>query len=590
MIPVALHDLLAAIALAADPDGTTPFEPVAPTSNAAHGDYQWNFAFRLAKAQRRSPRAVAEALVGQIVHPLVRKAEIAGPGFINLTLDDVELARLLASQAADPALGLPQIGAGQTVVIDYSSPNVAKRMHIGHMRSTHIGNALYRLHKAAGYTTIGDNHIGDWGTQFGKLIYAWNHWRDNAAYLADPIGELERIYVKFGEETRRPDPEQGEPPDSPEVAAHKLALSAEARAETLKLQKGDAENLALWRQFMDVSMAEFNAVYSRMNVQFDVTMGESAYKDMTDDVVARLKHDGIAEQSEGAWIVRFEEPSLKNSPVIVQKRDGASNYTTTDIAAMQYRIEHWNPSRIVIVTDGRQQLVFNQLFAIARRQGVTVDLVHAWFGTLVLPEGAMSTRKGNIIRLVDLFDEAVARARLKVEELEAQRAERGQEAFLTDAQKDDIADAVGMGAVRYADLSQHPQTDVTFSWDRMLALEGNTAPYLLYSYARLVTLLARAEEPADPAAVRLVDPLERELALSVLRTPEAALAALRSARPNLLADHLYDLSGRINRVHHDLPVLKGGEFRGSRLALLDAARRALRTGLEWLGLRVIDRM
>ncbi len=566
MIPVLLHDILAAVAAKADPEGTTPLEPVAPTGNPAHGDYQWNFAFRLAKVRRQNPRAVAESLVAQIHHPLIQKVEVMGPGFINLYFDDAELARVLALQAATPAIGLPQIGAGQTVIIDYSSPNVAKRMHIGHMRSTHIGNALYRLHKAAGYLTIGDNHIGDWGTQFGKLIYAWNHWRDDGAYAADPIGELERLYVKFGE--------QGKLPENAE-------LIVAARAETFKLQKGDPTNVGLWQQFMDVSMAEFKSVYARMGVEFDVTLGESAYKDMTDGIVERLKRDGIAEPSEGAWIVRFEDPSLKNSPVIVQKRDGASNYTTTDIAAMQYRMERWNPDRIIIVTDMRQQLVFNQLFAISRRMGVAAELVHAWFGMLVLPEGAMSTRAGNIIRLVDLFDEAVARARAIVDT----RAPH-----LSDDERANIADAVGMGAVRYADLSQHPQTDVTFSWDKMLSFEGNTAPYLLYSHARCVTLLARAEETPDPGAIRLEHPLERELALAVLRTPEAALTALKTSRPNLLADHLYDLSNRVNRVYHDLPVLTGGEFRASRLAQLDVARQALRTGLEWLGLRVIDRM
>ncbi|MSP56544.1 MAG: arginine--tRNA ligase [Myxococcales bacterium] len=586
MIPHLLTDLLAGIAEQADPERTTPLEPVAPTGNAAHGDYQWNFAFRLAKARKQNPRAVAESLVGQLVHPLIQRAEVMGPGFINLTFDDEVLARLIGEQAATPRLGLPQVGAGKTVVIDYSSPNVAKRMHIGHMRSTHIGNALYRLHLAAGYRTIGDNHIGDWGTQFGKLIVAWRTWRDDAGYAADPIGELERLYVKFGEEVR-PLNKDG-PADPPDVAAGKQELVAAARAETLKLQKGDPDNMALWQQFMDVSMGEFNAVYARMGVRFDVTMGESAYRDLTDGVVERLKRDGIAEASEGAWIVRFEEPSLKNSPVIVQKRDGASNYTTTDLAAMQYRVEHWRPDRIIIVTDMRQQLVFNQLFSIARRTGVTAELVHAWFGMLVLPEGAMSTRAGNIIRLVDLFDEAVSRARAIVDAREL--AKPPDAPRLPDVERAVIAEAVGMGAIRYADLSQHPQTDVTFSWDKMLAFEGNTAPYLLYSYARCVTLLARAGETPDPGAIHLGHPLERELALSILRTPEAALAALTNSRPNLLADHCYDLSNRINRVYHDLPVLTGGDARASRLGLLDCARRALGTGLDWLGLTVIDRM
>ncbi len=564
MIPTLLHDMFAAIAAAADPDGTTPLEPVAPTGNPAHGDYQWNFAFRLAKARKQNPRALAESLAGQIQHPLIRKVEVMGPGFINLTFDDQVLARVLADQAAATSLGLPQIGAGKTAVMDYSSPNVAKRMHVGHMRSTHIGNALYRLHGAAGFNVIGDNHIGDWGTQFGKLIVAWKSWRDDAAYAVDAIGELERLYVLFG--TR---------------AKEDVGLGDVARAETVKLQRGDPENLALWQQFMDVSMAEFNAVYARMGVQFDVTLGESAYRDDTDRVVEELKAAGIAEPSEGAWIVRFEEPSLKNSPVIVQKRDGASNYTTTDLACMQYRIARWNPDRIVIVTDMRQQLVFNQLFAIARRMGITVELTHAWFGMLVLPEGAMSTRAGNIIRLVDLFDEAVARARAIVDE---------RNPTLSDAERAHIAEAVGMGAIRYADLSQHPQTNITFSWEKMLSFEGNTAPYLLYSHARCVTLLAKADEVPDPAALRLDHPLERELGLSILRTPEAALAALTHARPNLLADHLFDLANRIHRVHHDLPVLKGGEYRASRIALLDLARRALSTGMGWLGLPILDRM
>lgn len=578
MIPALLADTLAAIAASADPEGTTPNELVAPTGNPAHGDYQWNFAFRLAKARKENPRALAESLaakINQLHHPRIRKAEVAGPGFINLFLDNAALAGTLKEQREAPQLGLPQGGSGKTVVIDYSSPNVAKRMHIGHMRSTHIGHALDRLHRAAGYNVIADNHIGDWGTQFGKLIVAWRYWHDGAAYATDAIGELERLYVLFGTRSKLAED------DGDETKTSKQALIEAARTETVKLQKGDPDNLALWQQFMDVSMAEFNTVYARMGVKFDVTLGESHYRDMTDKVVEDLRRDGIAEASEGAWIVRFEENSLKNSPVIVQKRDGASNYTTTDLACLRYRIAQWNPDRILIVTDMRQQLVFNQLFAIARRWNIQTELIHTWFGMLVLPEGAMSTRAGNVIRLVDLFDEAVSRARAIVDE---------KAPHLPDAERADIADAVGIGSIRYADLCQHPQTDVTFTWEKMLSFEGNTAPYLLYSYARCCSLLAKAGESPDILAIRLDHALERELALSILRLPESALAALNLSRPNLLADQIYDLANRVNRVYHDLPVLTGGDARASRLALLDCARNALRTGMEWLGLRVIDRM
>lgn len=562
MIPDLLRAITAEVARSVDPD--FPDEPITPTNDARFGDYQWNWAFRLAKARKQNPRALAESLAPRLQHPAIRKVEVAGPGFINLFLDDAWLAASVAAQVDAPTLGIAQEGRGRTVIIDFSSPNVAKRMHIGHMRSTHLGHALDRLHRAAGWNVIGDNHIGDWGTQFGKLIVAWRSWRDDAAYAEDPIGELERLYVLFG---RRAD-------DDP-------SLEDAARAETLKLQRGDPENTALWTQFLAVSMAEFETVYRRMGVTFDVVLGESFYRDMTEAVVAGLLADGVAERSEGAVIVRFDEPSLKDHPFVVQKKDGASNYATTDLAAIRYRTATWNPDRLLYVTDMRQQLHFQQLFAVARRWSVRAELVHAWFGMLVLPEGGMSTRKGNVIRLVDLFDEAVARARRVVD---------AKSPDLPEAERAAIAEAVGVGAVRYADLSQHPQTNVTFDWDRMLSLDGNTAPYLLYSHARCASLLARAGEAADLATLRVAEPAERELLLTLARYPEAVAAALRSYRPNLLADHLFEVANRYNRFYHDLPVLQGGAERASRLALVEATRRVLRHGMERLGLQVLDRM
>lgn len=555
MIPARLRPLLAAAAATVAPDAEV--DDLVPTGNPAHGDYQWNFAFRTAKAMRQNPRALAEKLAPLLVDPALAKVEVAGPGFLNLTLDTGWLAAHVAAAASETQRGIPQDGAGRTVVIDYSSPNVAKRMHIGHMRSTHIGHALDRLHRAAGWTVIADNHIGDWGTPFGKLIVAWNKWRDEAAYAADAVGELERLYVKFNNDA------------TPE-------LEDEARAETAKLQRGDATNLALWEEFKRVSLAEFDEVYRRMGVRFDEVLGESAYQPFLAETAEALVSSGVAEESEGALIVREG-----GNVLVVRKKDGAATYGLTDIACVRYRMRRWSPSRIIYVVGSPQQLHFQQVFGAVRRLGVDVELVHAHFGTLVLPEGAMSTRKGNVIRLVDLLDEAVRRARAVVD---------AKSPDLPEADRAAIAEAVGVSAIRYADLSQHPQTNVTFEWDRMLSLEGNTAPYLLYSHARCASLLAKAGEAPDLGAIVAGHPLERELLLALARTPEAAVAATRTGRPNLLADHLYDVANRLNRFYHELPVLTGGEARASRLAMVEATRRVLRHGCELLGLTVLERM
>lgn len=566
MIPTLLAPLVAAIAHSVDPSAEP--DPLVPTQNPVHGDYQWNFCFRVAKERKQNPRALAESVVGQFVHPAIVRAEVAGPGFINLFLDDRWLEDAVRAQVASPAMGVPQAGAGKTVVVDFSSPNVAKRMHIGHMRSTHIGHALYRLHLAAGWTVVGDNHIGDWGTPFGKLIVAWERWRDEAAYAADPVGELERLYVQFGNESKA-DPELG------------VVLGDLARARTVALQSGDPEITGLWKRFLADSLAEFETVYRRMGVRFDVVLGESTYQPLLDGVVQDLLASGSAELSDGAVITRFPEADLKDHVAVIRKGDGAATYATTDLACMRYRIDRWHPDRIVIVTDMRQQLHFRQLFAVARRWGIAIELQHAWFGMLVLPEGAMSTRQGNVIRLVDLLDEAVARARAVVD---------SKSPDLPEADRAAIAEAIGVGAIRYADLSQHPQTNVTFQWDRMLALDGNTAPYLLYSHARCASLLAKAGEPPDLNALRVGHPAERALLLALARYPEAVSGALSSYRPNLLCDHLYEVATRFNRFYHELSVLTGGDDRAARLALVEASRRVLRHGATVLGLTVLDRM
>jgi arginyl-tRNA synthetase len=572
MIPALLRP--AALAAASSVDAADDVDVLVPTNNPAHGDYQWNFAFRLGRARRENPRALAERLVPYFVsHPAVAAAEVAGAGFLNLRLRDTWLAEALAAQAADPAGAITRSGAGKRAVIDFSSPNVAKRMHVGHMRSTHLGHVMVLVHRAAGWDVVGDNHIGDWGTPFGKLIVAWELWRDEAAYAEDPVGELERLYVRFGEETAVT------PLASAERVAAAQALGDRAREETAKLQRGDPRNRALWEDFRARSLAEYEGVYRRMGVHFDVVLGESEYGPMTDTVVDELVRDGIAEVSEGAVIVRVGEQVS-----VVRKKDGAATYTATDLACVRYRRDRWNPDRMLYITDARQHQHFMNFFAVAARWGLTCDMVHMGFGMLKLPDGAMSTRKGNVIRLVELLDEAVARARAVVDE---------KSGSLPEAERAAIAEAVGVGAVRYQDLVQSPTTDITFDWRKMLAMDGNSAPYLLYTRARAASILRRAADdggaPAAPVAT-LTHPLERDLALALLRIPEAVEATLRAAAPNLLAEAAYRACEAFNRFYYELKVLEEPEHRGSRLALVGAADRVLVHTFGVLGLRALERL
>lgn len=564
-----LTELVSAAAVAAGL-GEDRAEPAIPTGNAAHGDYQSNHAFRMAKARKMNPRAVAESVRAALpAHPAIDRVEVAGPGFLNFFLNDAWLADHLRLQAEDPHGGIPQTGAGRAVVIDYSSPNVAKRMHVGHMRSTLIGNALDRLYRAAGWSVVADNHIGDWGTQFGKLIVAWHRWLNAEEFEADPIGELERLYVLFGNQS------------TPE-------LDDLARAETAKLQRGDAENRALWTHFIQVSLAEFNRVYARLGVAFDEVLGESAYNDALPGLVQGLLDSGVAVESDGAVVIKFDEAAgkgLNDTVLVIRKADGAFLYGTTDLATIQYRMNRWAPERCVYVTDTRQQLHFKQVFTVARQvfPGCP-ELIHTWFGMLKLPEGQMSTRVGNVIRLVDLLDEAVRRARAVVDE---------KSPHLPEEQRAAIAEGVGLGAIRYADLSQNPQSDVTFEWDKMLSFDGNTAPYLMYSYARCRSLQAKGEvEAPTVSGLAASHPLERELLLLLARVPEMVGVALEASRPNLLCDHLFATANAVNRVYHELPVLgaETPELRASRLALIEASARVLRRGLDLLGVPVLERM
>ena len=542
---------------------------VVPTTDAAFGDYQCNAAMSAAKLLKMKPRDVAQTVVDRAKLPdSVAKLDIAGPGFLNIHLSSDWLARRLEAVQADTRLGVPAAGQGKTVILDYSSPNVAKPMHIGHIRSTVIGNSLDRMHRFLGWRVIADNHLGDWGTQFGLLILGFRTFADAAAYEASPIEELERVYVASYN--------RGKEDENWKNAA---------RAELVKLQQGDAENRKLWESFIEHSMREFDRIYARLGVKFDLVRGESYYNDKLAGVVALLMEKGLAEEDAGALIVKLEAEKL--TPCLVRKSDGGYNYATTDIATVLGRTEEFKPDAVVYDTDERQQLHFKQFFTVCRKLGVTTKLQHVWFGLMRLPEGTFSTREGNVIKLDRLLDEAESRALAMVQQTSPTMAPE---------QQREVARAVGLGAVKYADLSQNPQSLVTFSWDKALALDGNSAPYLQYACARIASVQDKYRERfpgGEPTAhpIKLADPIERTLGIKLLRFPDVLERAAENFRPSQLADYLFDLAQAYSSFYQNLPFLKADEgVRESRVRLCDVTARTLRRGLDLLGIETPARI
>jgi len=555
------------------------------------GDLQISECLSLAKKLKRPPRELADAVARALDgHEALARVEVAGAGFVNLHLRDEWIGRRAAARLGDQRLGLREIGAGRRVVIDFSSPNVAKPMHIGHIRSTIIGDAIRRVLAALGYDAIADNHLGDWGTQFGKLIVAYRRWLDEAAYIKDPVAELLRLYIRFVAEEKRErealtgtKAQTAETDDDEEVAGPAPPILVEARNELVKLQQGDPDNHALWRKFIADSRHAFEEVYARLGVRFDYWLGESTYNDLLPTVVAELRRRAIAVESRGALVVLFDEAE-KLPPFIVQKSDGGYNYATTDIATLALRIGLFGASRVIIVTDERQQLHFRQLFAVARRMGVEVPLEHVWFGLMRMAEGVIKTREGNVIHLSDFLDEAERRATLAAAEHNPELDESGRR---------EVGRVVGIGAVKYNDLSRDRQSIVTFAWDKALALDGNTAPYLQYAYARIRSILRKAEvAPAADAAIEWALPVERDLAKRILAYPEAVESVARTCRPHLLCDYLYELATAFSAFYQAAPVLKAESpsLRASRLALTELTARVLRAGLALLGIEVLERM
>ncbi len=542
---------------------------VAPTTDAAFGDYQCNAAMALAKVLRKPPREVAQAVVARAALPeCIEKLDIAGPGFINLFLKPSWVAKRLEAIQQDERLGVPQPGAGRTIVMDYGGPNITKPLHIGHLRSHNIGSTLDRFYRFLGFRVIADNHLGDWGTQFGITIMGYRQFGDPARMETHPLEELERVYVKSYEKGQTDE-----------------AWKDQCRRELVKLQAGDEENLKLWRQFVQLTLSEIGRMYKRLGISYDLVRGESHYNDRLDATVRRLQERGLATESEGATVVFLEDEKL---PVcIVRKSDGGFNYATTDLATVASRVEEFSPERILYVTDERQQTHFKQIFAICRKLGYTTRMDHVWFGLMRLPEGTFSTREGNVIKLERLLDEAETRA---LDVVNASSPE------MDPAQQKEIARAVGIGAVKYADLSQNPQSVVTFTWEKALSLEGNSAPYLQYACARIASVQDKYRERfpgGDPMKFPVVlgDPLEKKLAARLLRFPDVLARAADAYRPNTLADYLFDLAQVYSTFYQTIPFLKADEgVRESRVRLCDVVAKTLRRGLNLLGIETPDRI
>ncbi len=551
-----------------------------PATDAKFGDFQCNDALAAAKTLHMPPRKIAEAVFARLEADrpaFVAKLELAGPGFLNITVSPDWIAARLAALSADAHAGIPQTGAGRRVVIDYSSPNAAKQMHIGHIRSTVIGNAIDRIYRALGYEVIADNHLGDWGTQFGILIKGYRELltqeeRDNLT-----VANLEKCYVLSAAKAKEED------------GAWKEAC----KAELVKLQQGDADNLALWKRFIDISIGEFDRMYAKLGVKFDTYRGESYYNDTMPGVVAKLQEMGLAVESEGALIVNLEAEKL--GVAIVRKSDGGYNYTTSDLACVKSRVEEYSPERIIYVTDARQQLHFKQWFSIAAKMGYSgVKLVHVPFGLMSFQGKAISTREGNLIKLDELLAEAVRRALEIVKSRTTTGASGGPEPLPKDAADSQLAlaQSIGYGAVKYTDLSHDPITDIDFSWDKALALEGNSGPYLQYAYARVCSLLDKAGNPdLSGAAFACAEPAEKQLALQLLQFGPTVLRAAECYKPSVLADYLFQTAQLYSSFYQRSPILKSEPaVRDARLRLCALFGTVLSTGLHLLGIETPNRI
>jgi arginyl-tRNA synthetase len=543
-------------------------EPIAVSeaTKPEFGDYQFNGAMALSKQLRKNPREIAQQIVDAIdTTGMIAKVEIAGPGFINLWIDTAWMATQLQSILAEDRLGIKSSTQGTKTVVDYSSPNMAKQMHVGHLRSTIIGDTLATLFDFLGDEVIRQNHIGDWGTQFGMLI-AYLEESGEDAYSS--LGDLEQFYkdakVKFDSD-----------PDFADTA----------REYVVKLQGGDTHCRKLWQQFIDVSLGHCEEVYGTLGIGLhrEDVRAESSYNEVLPTIVEALKSQELIVESDGAQCVFMESSEI---PLIIQKRDGGFLYATTDLAAIRYRAQERGAQRISYVVDARQAGHFRQVFDAARRAGFVGDdvlLEHVSFGMMLDKSGRpFKTRDGGTVKLIDLLDEAVIRAKTMIEERGTQEADKVEQ----------VAQIVGIGAVKYAELSVNRESNYIFDWDKMLSFEGNTSLYLQYAYARIQSIFRKHNAPLEGKII-VGDTLEGRLAVMLLRFEDVLQGASRESMPHYITSYLYELTTLFMKFYEHNPILKEGiatETKESRLLLADLVARTIKQGLDILGIKVLDRL
>ncbi len=631
-------------------DPTQALGMIRPAGDPKFGDYQANCAMPLGKQLGKPPRDIAADLVADVsLDSLCSNVEIAGPGFINLTLSDAWLNNHLAAAIKDDRLGVTATDSPRKYVVDYSSPNVAKPMHVGHIRSTVIGDAIAKVLRFAGHEVITDNHLGDWGTQFGMIIYGYKHFLDSSAFKTEPVKELGRLYKFVRQimdyhstkkqlpttqaelvaaqqkvEQLKALPETGDKkaakkqkkelnnaisaakkltgkiedaqatlqatetsPSLAKIAAQHAEIGNAALLETAALHAGDETNLALWKQFLPMCRDDIQKIYSRLNIVFDKELGESFYHDQLANVVKDLEAKGFTRESDGAICVFLDN---HDAPMIVQKRDGAFLYATTDLATIKYRMENFDTDASLYVVDHRQSEHFNKLFDVADKWGYNeTELTHVSFGTVMGKDGKpFKTRSGDTVGLEGLLDEAETRAATIAKENNPD---------ISDDLLAQAAKIVGLGGLKYADLSHARTSDYVFDYDKMLSVRGNSATYLQYGYARVQGIIRKTE--ADIAAIRqspvafeFEQPIERQLAVKLLQFSEAIDEMLVDYRPNILCNYLFETAQLFAKFFDQCSVkdASSDSLRTSRLQLCDLTARTLKTGLSLLGIEVLDKM
>ncbi|MDO4586092.1 MAG: arginine--tRNA ligase [Planctomycetia bacterium] len=679
------------------PEASSYLNLIRPSMDPKFGDYQANFAMPIGKALGQPPREIAQKIVHNLHwDDILEQPEIAGPGFINLKFRNDWLEKQLVLACADDRLGVVKTDSPKTIIIDFSSPNAAKPMHVGHIRSTVIGNALYQILRFCGHNVLSDNHLGDWGTQFGMIFYGYRHFLDSDAFEKEPVVELGRLYrlVRQIMDYHAAKKELGSLLNQLEIAQKQLEqfkksldsirqtaeaekskeslkkankefqrlqenvaalnskieettqkieqvennadlfqqaqkhsdISQAVLLETSKLHHGDAANRQLWKEFLPRCMKEINAVYHRLGISFDLTLGESFYHDRLSNLVDQLKKEGVAKESEGAVCIFADGYDV---PMLIQKKDGAFLYATTDLATIEYRQQNYCPDEILYVVDFRQFLHFDLLFAVAKQISLTsAKLVHVKFGTILGNDNRpFKTRSGDTVGLESLLDEAERRA---FDIVSANDDAKKDGATISTSERREIARKIGIGALIYSDLAQNRESDYVFSYDKMLAMNGNTATYMQYAYARVRSIFSRGnieieelrkrccsskttdseiqsqnEESSEKTSsqetnvarkttslIKLIEPTERALGLELLKFGDALEAVIQDYRPNQLTTYLFELANRYSSFFEKCPVLKAGDdsTKNSRLLLCDLTARTIQKGLLLLGIQTVEKM